>query len=161
MGTGSWGTETGSAPGSSIWGCCVLVPLLLLWYQGDWVVSPWNQAEAHNFVSGPAACKVGKESRIFATSMAHRCPKTLLYQSGERPLRSARQIWVSRERPRPQGSMRYWEVSIRARTPDSGTGCSGSRDWDTSKQPPRGRSERHIRSTTKSRQGWGAMLSVT
>ena len=47
----------------------------------------WDQAEAHNFVSGPAACMVGKESRIFATSMAHRCPKTLLYQSGERPLR--------------------------------------------------------------------------
>lgn len=49
-------------------------------------MSPWNQAEAHSFVSRPAACRVGKESRIFATSMAHRCPKTLLYQSGERPL---------------------------------------------------------------------------
>lgn len=31
-----------------------------------------------------------------------------------------------------------------ALTPDSGTGCSGSRDWETSRQPPRGRSERHI-----------------
>lgn len=59
-------------------------------------------------------------------------------------LRSARQMCVSRERPKPQGSMRYWDVSMRARTPDSGTGCSGSRDWETSRQPPRGRSERHI-----------------
>lgn len=50
------------------------------------------QPKAHSFVSGPAACRAGKESRIFATSMAHKCPKTLLYQSGERPLRSARQM---------------------------------------------------------------------
>lgn len=63
-----------------------LLTPLLPWGRGPWVVPPWHQAEAHNLVSGPAACRVGKESRIFATSMAHRCPKTLLYQSGERPL---------------------------------------------------------------------------
>lgn len=72
---------------ASIWGLSALIPPSLPSCQGAWAVALWDQAEAHNFVSGPAACMVGKESRIFATSMAHRCPKTLLYQSGERPLR--------------------------------------------------------------------------
>lgn len=76
----------GSAPGSSIWGLLCCHSLLFLWCQGCWVAPLWNQAKVHNFVSGPAAHMVGKESRIFATSIAHRCPNTLLYHSGERPL---------------------------------------------------------------------------
>lgn len=61
-----------------------------------WGVPPRNQDELYSFVSGPAACRMEKESRIFATSMAHRCPKTLLYQSGERPL----QVEAGKHEPR-------------------------------------------------------------
>lgn len=38
------------------------------------------------FVSGPLGVRAGKESRILASSMAQRWPKTLLYHSGDRPL---------------------------------------------------------------------------
>lgn len=98
---------------------------------------PWGGEEGwHELWLLPRSPSQGKEERT--------CPHGGCQSAGAWYLRSARQMWVSRDRPRPQGSMRYWEVSIRARTPDSGTGCSGSRDWDTSRQPPRGRSERHI-----------------
>lgn len=41
---------------------------------------------SQSLVSGPLAVRTGNEPRILATSAAHRWPKTLLYQSGERPL---------------------------------------------------------------------------
>lgn len=37
-------------------------------------------------VSGPQGLNAGKESRILASSIAQRWPKTLLYHSGDLPL---------------------------------------------------------------------------
>lgn len=90
--TGSGGARTWLCPWHQHLGAALLsfplIPLVPRMLGGTTV----NQAKVHNFVSGPAAHMVGKESRIFATSIAHRCPNTLLYHSGERPLRSARQM---------------------------------------------------------------------
>lgn len=131
------------------------------------------------FVSGPLGLRAGKESRILASSMAQRWPKTLLYHSGDRPLeerreeaeggewagdileigssisccsipspgesrylRSALQMWVTRERPMVLGSMRYWEVSTMALTPPSTGTLSCSTERELSRQAPRGRSVR-------------------
>lgn len=46
-----------------------------------------------------------KESRILDTSAAHKCPYSLLYHSGNRPLQSILEICVSLDLFAPQGSM--------------------------------------------------------
>jgi len=50
------------------------------------------------FVSGPSAIRGWNEFLILATSAAHRCPKPLLYHSGECPLKKRKE--------------NYWETQI-------------------------------------------------
>lgn len=63
--------------------------------------------EPQIFVSGPLGLRAGKESRILASSMAQRWPKTLLYHSGDRPLekgRGRRRV-SGQKRPAPRSRM--------------------------------------------------------
>lgn len=73
--------------------------------------------ETQILVSGPSAMSGWKEFLILATSAAQRCPKPLLYHSGEWPFRSILQMWVSLDLPEPHGSIKYWESITTARTP--------------------------------------------
>lgn len=61
---------------------------------------------------------------------------------GPHYLRSALQMWVTRERPMALGSMRYWDVSTMALTPPSTGTLSCSTERELSRQAPRGRSVR-------------------
>lgn len=80
---------------------------------------------------------------------------------GSRYLRSALQMWVTRERPMAPGSMRYWDVSTMALTPPSTGTLSCSTERELSRQAPRGRSvrqrlrhsSRHCLPTTGSHSG--------